>query len=121
MSMTFDAFDYLPLRGGFLLLEISLREEPMFDAIGRPALAKTSIVGTNLKIELAASTSDPRQISISIYHEVLEAVAVAALSPPAAVCELNEAGFEAAALSAHERFGMATPDSLNQMLADFGF
>ena len=119
--MSFEAFEYLPLRGGLLLLEITVQETPMFDAIGRPALAKTSIVGTNLKIELAASTPDPEQISISIYHEVLEAAAVAALVPPAAVYELNEAGFEAAALNAQARFGMATPDSLNQMLADFGF
>lgn len=64
---------------------------------------------------------DPEQISISIYHEVLEAAAVAAQHPPVAVSNLNEAGFEAAARSAQKRLGMATPDNLNQLLADFGF
>lgn len=77
--MNLEDFEFLSLRGGFLLQEITVQETPMFDAMGRPALAKTSIIGTNLRIELAASTPDSEQISISIYHEVLEATAVAAL------------------------------------------
>jgi hypothetical protein len=56
-----------------------------------------------------------------LYHEVLEAATVAALSPPRSVWELNEAGFESAAQEYHQRLGMATPESLNQMLAEFGF
>jgi hypothetical protein len=90
-SLNLEAVDYLPLRGGFLLPEITMQTEPMFDAMGRPALAKTSIVGTNLKIELAAANRDLDQMSISIYHEVLEGAAVAASQPPLSVCSLNEA------------------------------
>jgi hypothetical protein len=52
---------------------------------------------------------------------VLEAAAVAAFHPPAAVCALNEAGFEAAARECHRRLGAASPAALNQMLAEFGF
>ena len=58
---------------------------------------------------------------MSLYHEVLEAAAVAAMQPPAAVCDLNEAGFEAAARDCHRRLGMASPAALNEMLAEFGF
>ena len=93
----------------------------MVDAMGRVALARTIIVGITLEIELGASNPDPAEISISIYLEVLEAAALAAVHPPASVCELNEAGFEAAAQSCHLRLGMATPTSLNRMLGEFGF
>jgi len=119
--MNLDDFQYLPLHGGFLLLKVNVAREPMTDAMGRPAHARTTIVGTNLEIVLGDSHDDPAELSISLYHEVLEAAAVAALRPPPAVCELNEAGFEAAALDCHRRMGLATPANLNQMLADFGF
>jgi hypothetical protein len=64
---------------------------------------------------------DERELSVSLYHEVLEAATVAADQPPEAVLELNEAEFETAAQSAHTRPGIASPASLNQMLAEFGF
>jgi hypothetical protein len=85
------------------------------------ALARTTIIGSNLEIELCGTNSDPGELSVSLYHEVLEAAAVAALHPPAAVCELNEAAFEAAARECHRRLGTASPAALNQMLAEFGF
>lgn len=107
--------------GGFLLLRVTMTSEPMVDAMGRLALAKTTIVGSTLEIELSCSVPDPNEISISLYHEVLEAAAVAAANAPPAVCELNEAGFEAAARECHHRLGMVTPSKLNQMLEEFGF
>ena len=73
------------------------------------------------QIELAGDGHDAEECSISLYHEVLEGAAVAAVQPPAAVCELNEAGFEAAARDCYRRLGIASPATLNQMLADFGF
>ena len=119
--MNLAEFQNLPLHGGFRLLRVTVSEEPMVDAIGRLALAKTHVVGSTLEIEIACSMPDPDEISISLYHEVLEAATVAAPSPPASVWDLNEAGFELAARAYHQRLGMATPDTLNQMLADFGF
>jgi hypothetical protein len=95
--------------------------EPMVDAMGRLALARTSIVGSTLEIELGSSYPDPHEISISIYHEVLEAATLAAAHAPGAVCQLNEAGFEAAARECHGRLGMVSPANLNQMLEEFGF
>ena len=119
--MKFEDFDQLPLRGGFLLLRVSITPEPMVDAIGRLAVATTVIIGHTMEITLGSSNPDPTEISVSLYHEVLEAAAVAASHPPEAVCELNEAGFEAAAKNCHDRLGMASPASLNQMLEEFGF
>ncbi len=54
-------------------------------------------------------------------HEVLEAMTVACLHPPATVLEFNEGHFERAAYDMHERFGPASPASLNRMLQFFGF
>jgi hypothetical protein len=79
------------------------------------------IVGCNLEIEVGALNQDPDQFSISIYHEVLETVAVAAPHAPEKVCELNEAGFEAAALECHHRIGRASAGGVNQVFAEFGF
>lgn len=68
----------------------------MADALNRPALARTTFIGQHLEIELSASLS-LEETSVTLYHEVLEAVSVASAHPPAAVCELNEARFELAA------------------------
>jgi hypothetical protein len=64
---------------------------------------------------------DESELSVSIYHEVLEAATVTAEDPPKSVIEFNEGDFEAAARSAHTRYGIASPRALNQMLASFGF
>jgi hypothetical protein len=50
---------------------------------------------------------DERELSISLYHEVLEAATVAGYSPPPTVLEFNEGRFEEAAQSAHARLGVA--------------
>ena len=119
--MQLDQFQALPLQGGFLLLRVILSEEPMTDAIGRTALACTVIIGSTLEITLCRSNLTPSDISISLYHEVLEAASVAALHPPVSVCEMNEADFEAAAQQAFARLGHATPASLNKLLVEFNF
>lgn len=98
-----------------------MAEQAMTDAIGRLALARTIIIGNEFEIELGPSNPDPQEISISLYHEVLEAAAVATELPPECVVEMNEEGFESAARSYHLKLGMADPQKLNQMLEDFGF
>ena len=110
----------LALGGGFILSEVTVSAEPLLDAIGRPAAALTRVTGRKFEIHLAENLSES-ELSISLYHEVLEAATVAALRPPTAVCELNEAGFESAARQMHRRLGIASPSNLNQMLAVFGF
>jgi hypothetical protein len=69
--MHLEDFKNLPLRGGFRLLRVVMSGRPMIDAMGRLALAKTTIVGNTLELELCTSNSDPAEISVSIYHEIL--------------------------------------------------
>lgn len=113
-------FQQLPLRGGFLLVETVLTAQPLLDPIERAASAQTVIRGLRFHILLRADL-DEKELSISLYHEILEAATIAAASPPESVMEFNEGDFEREARAAHERFGNATPLSLNQLLAEFGF
>ena len=92
----------------------------MVDALEREAIAQTSIVGRNFRVLIRASLSE-RELSISLYHEILEAASVASLHPPATVMDFNEGDFELAGRAAHDRFGEASPESLNRMLQSYGF
>jgi hypothetical protein len=110
----------LALRGGFLIAEIRLTSQFLLDPLGRPATAQTVIRGSRFYISLRNDLSEV-DLSVSLYHEVLEAAAVAADRPPDSIMEFNEGDFERAAQSAHARLGLATAERLNQMLAEFGF
>jgi hypothetical protein len=113
-------FQNLRLRGRFLIAKVQLTAEPLLDPIERAAAAQTIIRGTVFEILLRADL-DERELSISLYHEVLEAATVASDFPPQNVIDFNEGNFERAAQSAHERFGMASPAALERLLAEFGF
>ena len=113
-------FQDLQLRGGFLLVEVHLTAVPLLDPLERAAKAQTLIRGKHFHVSLQADL-DERELSISLYHEVLEAATVAAEHPPQAVLEFNESAFEWAAQAAHGVLGPATPRTLNQMLVEFGF
>jgi hypothetical protein len=113
-------FQNLPLRGGFTLVETMLTAKPLLDPIERAASAQTLIRAKRFHVLLRADL-DETELSISLYHEILEAATVAADHPPSTVLEFNEGHFEAAAHDYHHRFGIVTPESLNRMLADFGF
>jgi hypothetical protein len=114
------AFENLCLCGGFLLVEARRTHQFLLDPIGRPAAAQTLIRGRCLYIRLR-DDMDEKELSISLYHEVLEAATLAAENPPEAVMEFNEGDFERAARAAQEQYGIASPRTLNEMLAGFGF
>ena len=114
------AFRNLRLQGGFVIVELEFTREPMLDALNREAVAQTRIIGSRFQIQLRSGMSE-QEISISLYHEVLEAATVASLRPPASVMEFNEGDFEQAAQTAHAEFGPATPDNLNRLLQSYGF
>ena len=118
--LDFTPFQNQPLLGGFLIAEVHLTAQPLLDPLERAATAQTIIRGTRFHIFLRADL-DERELSISLYHEVLEVATVAAERPPETLIEFNEGHFEQAAQSAHARPGIASPQSLNQMLAEFGF
>jgi hypothetical protein len=113
-------FQALRLRGGFIIVEIKIANEPLFDAIGREAVARTSIIGQRFSITIRPGFSE-QEISVTIYHEILEAATVATRNPPVAVSELNEGEFERAAYAAHEQFGKVSPQNLDRMLQLYGF
>ena len=114
------AFENLYLCGGFLLMEARRTHQFLLDPIGRPAATQTLIPDRCLYIRLRDDMGD-KELSISLYHEVLEAATVAAENPPESVMEFNEGDFEKAARAAQEQYGIASPRTLNEMLAEFGF
>jgi hypothetical protein len=115
-----DSFLHKRLGGVFFIAEIELTPEPLEDALGREAIAQTRIVGTEFRLVIRSGLPN-EELSITLYHEILEAVTVACLHPPESVCEMNEAGFEAAARQAQLTWGDASVDNLNRMLQFYGF
>ena len=113
-------FKNLRLHGGFIMKDIGLTDEPIMDAIGREAIAQTSAIAREFRLLIRAGLSEA-ELSITLYHEILEAASVAIANPPDNVIEFNEGDFEHAAREAHERWGNATPANLNLLLQFHGF
>jgi len=113
-------FKNLRLHGGFIIKDIELTAAPIVDAIGREAIAQTSAIAREFRLLIRAGLSET-ELSITLYHEILEATSVAIASPPDRVIKFNEADFERAAREAHERWGNASPANLNLLLQFHGF
>jgi hypothetical protein len=114
------AFNNLRLRGGFLLDAVEFSDEPMLDAIGREAVARTRITGRTLSVTIRAGLSE-KECSVTLYHEILEAMTVAVAHPPPSVLEFNEGDFERAGYEAFARLGAVSPANLNRLLQSHGF
>ena len=108
------------LCGGFIIEGIEFTAAPLRDALEREAVAQTTIVGNRFRLMVQAGV-DEAELSVTLYHEILEAAAVAAFHPPAKLVEFNEAAFEHAAQEAHRLLGNASPSNLNRMLQFYGF
>jgi hypothetical protein len=113
-------FKNLQLHGGFVIKDIKLTDDPIVDAIGREAVAQTSAVVRDFRLLIRSGLSE-EELSITLYHEILEAASVAIANPPDAVVDFNEADFERAAQNAHKRWGSASPANLNLLLQFHGF
>jgi hypothetical protein len=116
----FSSIQGARLCGGFVISRLEFSAAPLVDAIGRPALARTRIVAREFQLTITAQLSK-KEKSVSLYHEILEAMTVASTEPPARVWDFLEADFERAAYEAHDRFGPASPETLNRMLQFHGF
>ena len=108
-------FKNLRLHGGFFIKDIELTDAPIVDAIGREAIAQTSAIAREFRLFIRSGLS-VEELSITLYHESLEAASVALADPPASVIDFNEADFERAARDAHGRWGNASPANLNHLL-----
>ena len=115
-----DSFQKLKIRGGFEIARIQLISDRLADALGREALAKTSIVGRRFEIAIRIPLSE-EELSVSIYHEILEAATVASDTPPDSVRDFNEGEFERAAYRAHAELGEASVATIDRMLQSYGF
>ena len=115
-----NQFKHLRLHGGFIITNIGLTDGPIVDAIGREAIAQTSAVARQFRLLVHSGLSE-KELSITLYHEILEAASVAIANPPVGVMDFNEADFERAARDAHERWGNASPANLNLLLQFHGF
>ena len=118
------------LRGRFLtcadkirlvqLILFPAQHPPIVDAIGREAFAQTSAIAREFRLLIRAGLSET-ELSITLYHEILEAASVVTASPPASVMDFKEADFERAGREAHQRWGKASPANLNLLLQFHGF
>ncbi len=88
-----QAFVGRAILGGFTIIRLELTGDSLVDAIGRQALAKTRITGKRIEILIRTPLSD-EEFSITLYHQILEAMTVASEHPPSSVVMLNEADFE---------------------------
>ena len=113
-------FKNLQLHGGFVIRDIELTDAPIVDAIGREAIAQTSAIVRNFRLLIHSGLSE-EEMSITLYHEILEAASVATDNPPVSVIDFNEVDFENAAHAAHDRWGNASPANLNLLLQFHGF
>jgi hypothetical protein len=113
--MADQPFIKLRLPGGFVIADLAFSHEPMVDALGREAIAQTRIVGREFRLLIRGGLSEA-EMSITLYHEILEAASVASPNPPASVTEFNEANFEEAAQASHNRWGKASPANLDRLL-----
>src|SRR5580700_11912471 len=113
-------FKKFRLLGGFVIQEVEITSAPIVDAIGREAVAQTTVTARDFRLLIRSGLSED-ELSITLYHEILEAASIAVTDPPDSVVDFNEAGFERAAQEAHERWGKATPASLNLLLQFYGF
>lgn len=115
-----DAFVGLRLRGGFVIEQIEFTDEPLVDALGREATAQTTIIAQRFSLRLHRGMA-ARELSVTLYHEILEAAAVAASLPPEILMDFNEGDFEQVAQKMHDQLGSATPVTVNRMLQLYGF
>ena len=85
-------FKNLRLHGGFIIKDIELTDAPIVDAIGREAIAQTSAIARDFRLFIRSGLSE-EELSITLYHEILEAASVALANPPVSVIDFNEADF----------------------------
>ena len=116
----FQRFAGARIRGGFEIVRLDVAENPLVDPLGREAIARTYIIANQFFITISAGLSED-EISVTIYHEILEAATVGSIDPPKAVRDFSEGDFESAGYRAHKQFGQASPENLDRMLQFYGF
>jgi len=115
-----SVFHNLRLPGGCTIVHFEITHEPLVDAIGREAIARTTIIGHEFNIMIRSGLTED-ELLVTLYHEILEAMTVASDNLPAGVRMFNEGDFEKAAYGAHKELGEASPTTIDLMLQSYGF
>lgn len=115
-----NQFKNCRLQGGFIITDIELTDDPIVDAIGREAIAQTQTIAGRFRLFIRSGLSE-EELSITLYHEILEAASVAIADPPAGAMDFNEVDFERAAHDAHKQWGNTSPANLDLLLQFHGF
>src|SRR5256885_16421530 len=105
------SFEGLQLLGGFVISEVQLATEPLKDALGRDAIAQTRIRGRYFYLLIRGGLTE-KELSVTLYHEILEAALVGSDNPPESLADFNEGDFERTGYQMHERLGVASAKSL---------
>ena len=66
-----SSFKNLQLRGGFRIVRLEITSDPLIDAIGRQAIARTTIIGREFNIMIRGGLTE-EELSVTLYHEILE-------------------------------------------------
>ncbi len=113
-------FNNLFLVTGHTIISLELSNEPITDARGNEALGWTQTIGREMRIQILAEL-DEKEISVTLYHEVLEAVLLSCRHPPNSMVKFCESDFDLTAYAMYEKIGAATPNNINHMLQILGF
>lgn len=115
-----EPFKNFRLHGGFVIRDLQTAPGRIVDVVGREASAQTRIRGRAFHLLVRSGLNDG-EISVVLYHEVLEAAAVAVDYAPGGVEDFSEDAFVEAGYDAFERWGAVSPDNLSLMLIFHGF
>ena len=116
----FQGFAGAQLRGGFEIVRLDVAKNALVDPLGREAIARTHIIAKQFFVTIRPGLSED-EVSVTIYHEILEAATVASVAPPKIVRDFGEVDFEHAGYRAHEQFGAVSLENLDRMLQFYGF
>lgn len=115
-----EPFKRFRLHGGFVVQDVETVPGLIVDAVGREASAHTRVQGQSFHLLMRSGMNDG-EMSVTLYHEILEAAAVAVDYTPAGVEDFCEADFVQAGYEAFKRWGDVSPENLSLMLIFHGF
>jgi hypothetical protein len=115
-----DNFRRLHLIDDLRIAQVVVVDGSIDDLFGQPALGRTRVAGRQLHIEISSGLSEDEK-SVTLYHEVLEALTVIARHVPELLMNFGEQDFEREGYRAFDRFGAATPATLESVLQFYGF
>jgi hypothetical protein len=100
---------------------VAISPTPVTDYAGKPVFAKTSMTAGGMTITLTPGMN-PQDQSVTMYHEVAEAVALEQpeANLPMFLQNLSDNDYTVLGELAFEQYGPATPDNISRLLREIG-